>query len=57
MLSPSDVEFINWAENDSNLSNIQNALTTYPNLINVKDNKVSLTVLVVLFNTTWFMGK
>ena len=38
MLRPSSVEFFEWAENDSNVSRIRNALNTYPDLIRIRDD-------------------
>ena len=38
MLRPSNEEFFEWTEEDSNLSKIQNALKDYPDLIDIKDN-------------------
>ena len=33
---PSDKEFIEWVQNDQNKSKVQNALTAYPALANIK---------------------
>ena len=40
---PSDQEFCQWIRNDNDISKIENALKTYPDLINIKD-RVSLSL-------------
>ena len=44
---PSDKDFIEWAKNDQNVSRIQNALRSHPDLANIKNS--------VSFNQIYFL--
>ena len=38
MLRPSNKEFVEWTISDSNVSRIRNALSTFPDLVKIKDH-------------------
>ena len=38
MLRPSNKEFVEWTKSDSNVSRIRNALSTFPDLVKIKDH-------------------
>ena len=38
MLRPSIEEFCEWAKSNSNMSRIRNSLSTYPDLVEIKDH-------------------
>ena len=50
MLRPSNKEFVEWTKSDSNVSRIRNALSTFPDLVKIKDH-VSCNVSIFSFIT------